>query len=265
MNLARQVRGTIINADAMQVYQGLPLLTAQPDAEDKAEIPHLLYEVTDPAEASSAGKWRLQARQAIEQTRQEGRIPILVGGTGLYFDAWLGGLADIPPIPAETRAEAEKLYQEKGEESFRASLAQRDTESAARIARNDRQRLIRAWEVVEHTGQSLGAWHKQSAQRETKAWGTPERHLLLPPRDKLYAACDARFLTMIERGALDEVKALLSRDLSSTLPAMKILGVPELAAALRGEISLQATITKAQQMTRNYAKRQMTWFRNRWG
>jgi tRNA dimethylallyltransferase len=264
MRLARARNGSIINADAMQVYAGLPLLTAQPEAADRAEIPHLLYEVTDAGEASSAGKWLAQAHAAIAEVRAAGRMPILVGGTGMYFNALLGGLADIPQIPGAARDEAERLYAEWGEEKFRHQLSLRDSESAARIERNDRQRLIRAYEVVTHTGQSLGEWQKAGAARAKAQRFDPEFHLLLPPREKLYADCDRRFAAMIERGAVEEVKALMNRNLSPTLPAMKILGVREIASFLEGKTSLDEAIAKAQQMTRNYAKRQMTWFRNQW-
>jgi tRNA dimethylallyltransferase len=267
MKLARQKYGSIINADAMQIYASLPLLTAQPDASDKTEIPHLLYEVTDPSEPSSAGKWLSQARDAITQTCKAGRTPILVGGTGLYFEALQGGLADIPNIPEEVRAEVQKLYDAWGEEKFRGALSEFDKESALRIARNDRQRLIRAYEVAIHTGKNLGFWQQQKSPpplQDAQEEFTFEHHLLLPPRDNLYEACDKRFLQMIEHGAIDEVKNLLARKLSPELPAMKILGVRELASYLNGEASLESAILKAQQMTRNYAKRQLTWFRNKW-
>jgi len=261
LRLAKERNGSIINTDAMQVYAGFPILTAQPSHEDKKAVPHLLYEIVDPAESSSAGKWLAMARKAIDDTKAAGRTPILVGGTGLYFESLMGGLADIPQIPDSVRTEVSDLYAKLGEEKFRAELAARDPESAARIARNDRQRLIRAYEVAEHTGKSLKEWQKKSS--EGCAFEA-ERHLLMPEREKLYAACDKRFLQMIERGAIDEVKKLLSRNLSPALPAMKILGVREIAAHVRGEISLKDAIAKAQQMTRNYAKRQMTWFRNKW-
>ena len=263
MRLAQTRNGSIINADAMQIYAGLPILTAQPAPKDRAEIPHMLYETTDAAEASSAGKWLVQAKAAIEETIKAGRKPILVGGTGLYFDALMGGLADIPPIPDDARAKAAQLYITLGEENFRAELAKRDPDSATRIARNDKQRLIRAYEVALHTGKTLGEWHKASQGTEQNF--AAEYHLLLPPREELYAACDKRFLNMIERGAIEEVKNFLKRGLSPTLPSMKILGVRELANYLRGEKTLEESIAKAQQMTRNYAKRQVTWFRNKWG
>jgi len=291
MGIARQVQGSIINADAMQIYAGLPILTAQPDAKDRDEIPHLLYEVTDASEASSVGKWLALAQAAIEQVLAEGRTPILVGGTGMYFKALLEGLAEIPDIPDAVRDEAEDLYQKWGEEKFRAALAKLDSESDMRIARNDRQRLVRAYAVATHTGKSLKEWQRErpeaGGQRPEnsdnglsngtppplagggRGWGLLaipgyEFRLLLPPREELYAACDKRFLSMIERGAINEVKKLMARNLSPALPAMKILGVREIAAHLRGEISLKEAIAKAQQMTRNYAKRQMTWFRNQW-
>ncbi len=275
MRLARECGGVIINADAMQIYAGLPLLTAQPEAADKAEIPHLLYEVMDAGEASSAGKWLALARASIAGVVAQGRTPIVVGGTGLYFAALQGGLAEIPPVPDTVRAEVSALYDARGEVEFRAALALRDGDSAARIKPNDRQRLIRAFEVVAHTGKTLGEWQKNEAGGQKPEAGqiiispdlkplTSDLHLLLPPREELYAACNTRFVKMMERGALEEVRALIARDLSPTLPAMKILGVRELAAHLRGEMSLSEAVEKAQQMTRNYAKRQMTWFRNQW-
>ncbi|HAX92126.1 MAG TPA: tRNA (adenosine(37)-N6)-dimethylallyltransferase MiaA [Rhodospirillaceae bacterium] len=263
--LARPHSGVIINADAMQVYRGLPLLTALPSPEEKAEIPHALFEVFDAAERSSAGRWLTLARVAIEETVQAGRTPIVVGGTGMYFGALLGNLAEIPSIPDEVRASATALYDERGHEAFRALLAQRDPESATRIELNDRQRLIRAYEVVSYTGKTLGQWQAASAAHSIEKDFTVHRQLLMPDRAELYARCDARFLRMMELGALEEVRGLAARHLDADLPAMKILGVPELAAHLRGEISLAEAIAKAQQSTRNYAKRQMTWFRNQWG
>jgi len=264
MQLARQHNGVIINADSMQIYSGLPILTAQPNAQDQSEIRHLLYEITDAGESSSVGKWLAKAHLAIEQTLSLGQTPILVGGTGMYFEALLGGLAAIPPIPEKVRHDVECLYLKIGEEKFRSVLAECDPESASQIARNDRQRLIRALSVHSHTGKSLKVWQRQA--KENQPWNSMhiEKHLLLPPREVLYSSCDIRFKKMIETGALEEVKSLMLRDLSPALPASKILGVRELAAYLRDEITLDAAIAKAQQMTRNYAKRQITWFSNRW-
>lgn len=265
LTLARRKNGVIINADAMQVYAGLPLLTAQPTAAEKVEIPHELFEIFAPSEKSSAGRWLALAEAAIARVVQAGKTPIVVGGTGLYFKALLEGLADIPPIPSVTHEEAVALYDKKGHDSFREKLAALDPESAAKIKPNDRQRLIRAYEVVAYTGKTLGKWQKrdQGSGFRTQNF-TIKRRLLLPEREKLYAACDARFLRMVEQGAMEEVRALLAQKLDPNLPAMKILGIRELAAHLRGEITLKEAIQKAQQFTRNYAKRQVTWFKNQW-
>ncbi|MDX2028976.1 MAG: tRNA (adenosine(37)-N6)-dimethylallyltransferase MiaA [Alphaproteobacteria bacterium] len=263
LEIARGSNGTIINADAMQVYAGLPILTAQPSESECREVPHELYGVLDPSESSSAGKWVALAKRAIAKTIDNGRTPILVGGTGMYFRALLGGLADIPEIPGEVREKAEKLYAELGEEEFRRELARLDPESARRLEKNDRQRLIRAYEVAAHTGKPIIHWQKNTPENYLEFFSI-EPHLLLPERTTLYAACDRRFAGMIEQGAVDEVRAFLARNLNAELPAMKTLGVREIGAYLRNEMPLDESIAKAQQATRNYAKRQMTWFRNQW-
>ncbi len=264
LDLAAQVNGVIINADAMQVYKGLPILTAQPAPEEQAKAPHSLFAIIEPSERFSVGHWLVLARKEIDQATQNGKTPILVGGTGLYFSALLGGLAEIPTIPQAEHEEAVSLYNHLEHDAFRAELAVLDPISASQIKPNDRQRLIRAYEVVRSTGAPLSHWHDKGKATSIEHTHTVHRHLLLPDRKKLYTACDARFLRMVEHGALDEVKAILSLKLDPDLPAMKILGVPELAAYLRGELSREEAITKAQQATRNYAKRQMTWFRNQW-
>ncbi len=264
VELAQKVNGVIINADSMQVYAGLPILTAQPDENQLNLIPHRLYGVLDPAEACSAGRWRTLAQQAIKDVVKSGQTPILVGGTGMYFSALLGGLADIPEIPTHVRETGRQLYDEIGEDNFRFELSKSDEDSARKIRFGDRQRLLRAWEVVTHTGTPLGVWQKQSAAHHEYSDYALDYHLVMPERDALYAACNKRFDSMIEHGALEEVKALLARQLDPVLPAMKILGVRELASYLRGEMSLELAVEKAKQATRNYAKRQMTWFRHRW-
>lgn len=264
LEIARRENGVIINADAMQVYARLPLLTAQPSVEEKQEIQHELFEIFEPSEKSSAGRWLLLARAAIDEVVTQDKTPVVVGGTGMYFGALLGGLAEIPPIPDEGRAQAIALYDSVGHDAFRAELAKLDADSAARLMPNDRQRLIRAYEVVAHTGKTLGQWQKEGAAQSIENAFEVKRHVLMPERAALYAACDARFLRMIDRGALDEVRALMAENLDTDLPSMKILGVPELAAHLRGEITLDEAVAKAQQSTRNFAKRQMTWFRNQW-
>ena len=296
LELAQREGGVIINADAMQVYAGLPLLTAQPTPEEKATAPHKLFEIVQPLEHSSVGRWLELARAEIAKAAAAGQTPIVVGGTGMYFDALLGGLADIPPVPDAVRHAALALYESEGHDTFRALLAKLDAVSAARIAPNDRQRLIRAYEVAAHTGKPLGVWQDEGRAHSIEKDFTVHRHLLMPDRAALYAACDARFLRMVEHGALEEVRGLLVQSSfpchsgeeeplqalpprgeglgrgavgegpdPSQFPAFKILGVPELAAHLRGELSLDEAISRAQQATRNYAKRQMTWFRHRWG
>ena len=256
--LARALDGVVINADSMQVYRELSILTARPDADALAAVPHRLYGVLSGRTACSAGQWRAMAVADIEDARSHGRLPLVVGGTGLYLRALEKGLARMPAIPAPVRAAARDRMAEIGGAAFHAALAERDPTMASRLHPSDRQRLIRAWEVLEATGRSLAAWQDSAHD------GTPYRFaqvVLLPPREALYRACNGRFEAMVAAGALDEVRALLDLGLSPDLPVMKALGVRELAAHLRGGDSLAAAIAKAQQATRRYAKRQMTWLR----
>jgi tRNA dimethylallyltransferase len=262
---ARRTNGCIINADAMQVYRGLPLLTAQPSVEEKAIAPHRLYEILSPTEKFSVARWLEQAEAAIDETISNQRTPIVVGGTGLYFKALCTGLATIPAIPDATHAEAVALYHDLGEPAFRTRLAAADPQAAARLKPNDRQRLIRAMEVVLATGRPLTAWQNDPPPTPPVAARFALRpFLVLPPRPALYAACEARFRQMIERGALSEVDTLISLAPPADSPALKILGVPELMAFRQGALSLDEAVAKAQQATRNYAKRQVTWFKNQW-
>jgi tRNA dimethylallyltransferase len=257
--LAEEFRGAIINADSMQVYSDLRVLTARPGPAEEARVPHFLYGVIDAAEACSVGRWRSMALAAIDTARAMGRVPILVGGTGLYLHALLHGLAALPPIPPEIRDAARALHAKLGGEAFRARLAERDPDSATRLDPHDRQRLIRAYEVVTATGRTLGEW-----QRSTSPAAVPAiTVVLLPPRAVLYAACDARFAAMMEQGAIEEVERLLARGLSPELPAMKAVGVREIAAMLAGRWSCAEALAAAQQATRRYAKRQYTWLRHR--
>jgi len=257
--VAEALGGTIINADSMQVYRDLAVLTARPGAAELARVPHRLYGVIDAAEACSAGRWRDMALAEIAVAREAGRVPVLAGGTGLYLRALLDGLAPVPPVPAALREEVRALHARLGGEAFRQALAARDPEAAQRLSPGDRQRLIRAYEVVAATGRPLAEWRR----RQGPAASPPAAAVvLLPPRATLYAACDARFLSMLERGALAEVETLLARGLDPALPAMKAVGVPELASLLAGRSSRRAAITAAQQATRRYAKRQYTWLRH---
>jgi tRNA dimethylallyltransferase len=220
-------------------------------------VPHHLYGVMDGALAASAALWRAMALPLIEQVWQRGRLPVIVGGTGLYLRALIDGIAPVPPVPSEIRDDVRSLTTEARAQA----LAHEDPVMAARLHAHDSQRLARALEVVRATGRSLAAYHGPQpdglgAQAILDTW------LILPERSQLYAACDARFSAMIEGGALDEVQALLARNLDPALPVMKAVGVPELAACLRGEQDLAGAVATAQQMTRNFAKRQYTWFRN---
>ena len=260
MRLAEELNGAVINADSMQVYQDLRVLTARPCAEDEARAPHHLYGYLDSAEACTVAAWSEAAVKTIKQIQSAGQVPIVVGGTGLYLKALMEGLSDIPDIPSEVKDASRRVRLEDGNDALYASLKDKDPEGAARLKPKDRQRILRAWEVVEATGTPLHVWQ---AKPIVPPLGEASFYKVLfrPPREDLYAACDGRFETMLERGALEEVAALQKRGLNPSLPAMKALGVPELAAHLRGEISREDAVTRAQQHTRNYAKRQTTWFR----
>ena len=258
--IAESCGGAVINADSMQVYRDLRVLTARPGAAAEARAPHRLYGVIDAAEACSAGRWRALALAEIAAARAAGRLPVLVGGTGLYLHALVHGLAPIPPVPAAVRADARALHAELGGPAFHARLAARDPESAARLHAEDAQRLVRAWEVLAATGRTLGDWQRTPASGEV---GAVSAVLLLPPRAALYAAIDARFTAMMDDGAVDEVRALLARNLPAELPAMKAVGVREIAALLAGRATREEAIAAVQQATRHYAKRQITWLRHR--
>ena len=261
MALAEQLGGEVINADSMQVYRGLPILTAQPDAAAQAKVPHRLYGVLEPDERCSAGRWRTMAVAAIAAARAGGKIPIVVGGTGLYLRALMTGLAEIPETPPELRDRLVARFQTIGAAAFHGDLTARDPEMAARLQPTDRQRLIRAAEVIEATGRSLADWQRET--KPTLAGEAPLRFyrvLVAPPREALYAACNGRFLAMMKRGAMAEAQVMASRGLDPALPAMKALGLPVLRGHLRGELALDEAIGLAQSATRHYAKRQMTWF-----
>ncbi|MGH6979921.1 MAG: tRNA (adenosine(37)-N6)-dimethylallyltransferase MiaA [Stellaceae bacterium] len=257
--LAAELRGTVINADSMQVYRDLPILTAQPDHAAKARIPHRLYGEIDAADGFSAGAWRERAVAEIAAARGAGRVPILVGGTGLYLRALLEGLAPTPPIPAEVKREARAMRAELGAAAFHERLRTVDPGAAAKLGRGDTLRVLRAYEVVTATGRTLGDWQRE--QVRTRAFSA-RTIVLLPPREPLYAACDGRFLAMMARGAAEEVKALAARSLDPGLPAMRALGVSNLIGWLVGQTSREVAVAAAQQATRNYAKRQITWFKH---
>jgi len=259
---SRAEGGVVVNADSAQVYRELRILTARPSPEDEAATPHRLYGVLPAADRCSVARWLDMADAEIDAAEAAGRVPIVVGGTGLYLKALTEGLSPIPAIPADVRAEAEALYMRLGGAGFREALAGRDPAAAKRLPDGDRQRLIRAWEVVEATGHPLADWHR----RQPAKHGTPRRStlciVLLPPRDTLYAALDSRFEGMLAAGALDEVADLMALGLDPGLPAMKSVGVRELARCLTGEWTLASATAAAQQSTRRLAKRQTTWLRH---
>jgi tRNA dimethylallyltransferase len=250
---------TVINADSMQVYRELPVLTARPGAEALAAAPHRLYGVMSAAERCSAGRWRAMAETEIAAAQRAGRLPIVVGGTGLYLRALMRGLAPVPEIPAELRAAAADRLERLGAPELHAELVRRDPASAAGLRPGDAQRVRRAWEVLEATGRSLKDWQREgegAAKRRFLAFA------LMPPRSQLYDSCNARFLAMIEAGAVEEARQLRRLGLDPALPAMKALGLREILAHIDGKVALADAVAAAQQSTRRYAKRQVTWFRH---
>jgi tRNA dimethylallyltransferase len=260
LELAARFGGTIINADSMQVYRELRLLTARPSEADEARVPHRLYGTVSAAQAYSVGRWLGDVGSAIAEARGEGRLPILVGGTGLYFKALTEGLAPVPDIPAEVRSYWRERSDELGREALHEELAARDPAMAARLGSSDPQRVVRALEVIDATGVSLAEWQGGNAA-PLLAPGDSLRLVVAPEREPLYAAIDARFDRMIEQGVVDEVRALLALKLDPGLPAMRAHGVRELAAYLSGALTHEEAVAKAKTESRRYAKRQMTWAR----
>jgi len=260
LRLAETTGADIVNADSMQLYADLRVLTARPSVEDEVRAPHHLYGVADAAETWSVGAWVRAATKALGEIAARERPAIIVGGTGLYFNALTQGLAEIPTIPAAIRAEVRARLDRLGEDAFRQALALIDPQAAARIAPGDHQRLVRAMEVASATGRSLTAW--QAATTPLLAPDAYRALVIDPPREALYARCDARLGAMARDGGLEEVAALMARGLDPQLPAMKALGVREFARHLAGELTLEQALSLARQETRRYAKRQMTWFRN---
>ena len=257
---ARETGAVIVNADSQQLYADLRVLSARPTPEDEAQAEHRLYGVADAADAWSVGRWARAVTPLLAELAAEGRPALIVGGTGLYFTALTRGIADIPEVPVAAREAADEAYDFLGEVAFRARLAEWDPAAAAAIAPGDRQRLGRALAVAETTGRSLSDW--QSETRPLLAPGSYDRVVVEPEREALYAACDRRVGEMVRDGALDEVRALARRRLNPELPAMKAVGVRDFAAHLKGKVTLEAAMDSVRQATRNYAKRQLTWFRN---
>jgi tRNA dimethylallyltransferase len=261
LELALAAGGVVINADSMQVYRDLRIITARPTDGDEARVPHRLYGHVDAAVNFSAGAWVGDAAKALEEAKAEGRLPIFIGGTGLYFKALTAGLSVVPPIPAEVREDVRARLERNGVEALHAELAASDPRAAERLNLRDRTRIARALEVVEATGRSLLDWHHEG-QPPLLPRDSFRAVFLAPERDELYARIDARYEAMLGAGALKEVERLADRNLDPLLPAMKAHGVPALIRHLRGELSLEQAATIGRADTRHYAKRQFTWFRH---
>jgi tRNA dimethylallyltransferase len=257
--LGGRLSGTIINADAMQCYRELRVLTARPTPEEEARVPHALYGVRAAAEPGNAAWWREAALGEMDRARASGRLPILTGGSGLYFSALTEGLAQIPDPGTAARAEARALLKEMGPAALHARLADADPETAAQLRPTDSQRIARAWEVWKGTGTGLAAWQAQAAQPAPWRFAAI---LLDPPRADLRMAISARLTRMLADGAVEEVRALLALGLDPSLPVMRAHGVPELAAYQRGFLSLEAATRRVELVTGQYTKRQATWFRH---
>ncbi len=261
VRLAERLEGVVINADSMQVYRDLRIITARPSRQEEARVPHRLYGHIDASVNYSVGAWCYDVQQVLEQTEQYGRVPILVGGTGLYFTVLAKGLAAVPPIPADVRVRVRSKLARGGVVPLYQELLERDPSTAHRLMPNDRSRISRALEVVLATGRSLTDWHREGmpplieGSQAAKVFITCER-------EELKRRIEARFAAMLAAGALDEVRTLAARNLDPTLPAMKAHGVPWLIRHLRGEITLEEAAAGGVMDTRRYAKRQLTWFRN---
>jgi tRNA dimethylallyltransferase len=258
--LAERLGGTVINADSMQVYRELRILTARPTPEDEARAPHALYGFVGGAEGYSAGRYAADAATAIDDARAAGRVPIIVGGTGLYFKALLEGLSPIPAADPDVRAFWRAEAARRPPAELHALLKARDPKMAARLMPTDPQRIVRALEILESTGRSLADWQREPG-RPVLTEADTVRLLLVPERASHGARIGARFDAMLAAGALEEVRALLHLGLSAELPIMRAHGVPWLGAHLRGAMSLDEAVAGVKRDTRQYAKRQLTWLR----
>jgi len=259
LELAERRGGTVINADAMQTYDAFPILTAQPSAEERARVPHTLYGVLPLSETVSAARWRTLASAEIERALKEGRVPILCGGSGLYLRTLMQGIAPIPDAPPELREQANADWAVLGPETFRARLAQHDPAIVERLKPGDRQRHVRAWEVWQATGRPLSEWQRGEASAAPWRFATV---LLAPDRAWLRERIGRRFEAMVAEGVVAEVRAVFDRQPDPAWPGLKAHGAPEFFRHFRGEIGLGDVQRIAIDHTRQYAKRQMTWFRH---
>jgi tRNA dimethylallyltransferase len=259
--IARRVGGAVVNADSMQVYRDLRILTARPTKEEERSLRHELFGHVDAGETYSVGRWLADFRRVLETLAQEGSIPIVAGGTGMYFKAALHGLSDIPQVPAPIREKVRAEAEGAPPELLHARLMERDPETAARLRPSDPQRILRALEVLEATGKPLASFQ---GARMAPLLDEAEclAFFLAPPREELYARIDARFDAMLREGALDEVRALEARGLDPALPAMRAHGAPHLIRFIRGELPLEEATRRGKLDTRHYAKRQFTFARH---
>lgn len=262
LDLAAALNGEVVNADSMQVYKDMPIITACPGREDRAKVPHHLYEIYDPSVNGTVVDWLERAVFKIREIWARGGLPIAVGGTGMYIDNLINGTTPIPEADAAIRREVRLMQQREGTPALHEKLGKADAETAARLSPNDTTRVTRAYEVWMQTGLPLSEWHKKPMVKKI-----PEARFkvvkICPQTVELDARCYRRFDEMIQAGAEDEVRRLLSRNLPENLPAMKALGVPEIGAYVRGECSLSEAVELGKLHTRQYAKRQRTWFANK--
>jgi tRNA dimethylallyltransferase len=261
VELAQKHGGEVINADSMQVYDTLRVLTARPDEADMGGIAHHLYGTVPAATSFSTGAWLRAVGPVLADITARGKLPVFVGGTGLYFNALTGGLSDMPEVPAAIRAKWRHRLAEDGPWALHAELGAQDPEMADQLSPSDGQRIVRALEIMEATGRSLASF-QASAGRGLIDSRQAMKLIVEPDRSVLHDRINRRFEKMLEQGAVDEVEALMQLDLSKDAPVMKAIGVPQISAMLRGELTREQVISQSAAATRQYAKRQMTWFRN---
>ena len=259
ISLAKKISGAVINSDSMQVYENLEILTARPTLSEMKNINHHLYGFVDGRERYNVERWCNDAKEIIKKTSAENLTPILVGGTGLYINTLINGLVDLPSIPESIKIESEKILQEFGKDFLINQIKNVDPESLNEINHNDTVRLRRIWEVFESTGKKFSEWKLN----KNKKFITDYKFkilLFLPDREKNYQVVNSRFIKMMKSGAVEEVKKLLELNLNDSLPVMRAHGVPEIKKYLANESTLEECINKGQQVTRNYVKRQHTWW-----
>lgn len=265
IELAQEKNGVIINCDSVQIYEGLPILAAQPSTEEFEKAPHKLYAHLHPNDVCSAGHWREMVEPLIEETLENGQTPIICGGSGLYIKALMKGLSPMPDIPDDIRDHAIQMQKEWDAPTLHAELQKRDPVMAERLDPNNKARLVRAWEVLEATGKSLSEWQKLDRLAPPAHWQF-DVEVIIPEREELYRRCNERFFVMLDQGALAEAEAFNARiesgDVTDGTPASKALGFKQLQSYIKGEMSKEDAIERAQAETRHYAKRQTTWFRN---